>query len=81
MRNGWKLCIIDNEIYINLQNVKKNKASVYNSLQLSTKKKTEKCRKTDLSTELSTISTVEKRKKKLEKTRQYKTSVLCDFLK
>ena len=81
MRNGWKLCIIDNEIYINLQNAKKNKVSVYNSLQLSTKKKTEKCWKTDLSTELSTISTVEKQKKKMEKTRQYKTSVLCDFFK
>ena len=43
MRNGGKLCIIDNEIYINLQNIKKNKVSVYNPLQLSTKKKTEKC--------------------------------------
>ena len=50
-------------------------------IQLSTGEKAEKCRKTDLSTELSTISTEEKRKKKLEKTRQYKTSVLCDFLK
>lgn len=75
------MCIIDNEIYINLQNIKENKVSVYNSLQLFTKKKNEKCSKTDLSTELSTISTVEKRKEKLEKTRQYKTSVLYDFLK
>ena len=31
------------KIVHNRQNVKKNKVSVYNSLQLSTKKKTEKC--------------------------------------
>ena len=49
VKNGFpyeeclKLCIIDKEIYINLQNIKKNKVSAYNSLQLSTKKKTKKC--------------------------------------
>ena len=37
--------------------------------------------KTDLSTKLSTLSTVEKQRERMEKHRQYKTSVLCDFFK
>ena len=49
--------------------------------QLSTGEKAEKCRQTDLSTKLSTLSTVEKQRERMEKHRQYKTSVLCDFLK
>lgn len=57
---------MNNEIYIYLQSEKRIKNNVDKQERLSTMKKVRKCRKINLSTKLSTISTVENKRKKLE---------------